>query len=105
MALFKVQVESVGQVQYISLKEGVRLTPNPEITLKGVLDKAIINVFGFKIHRAIRTCCIRKKELEEGNRVIECVLMILISSLSKGAIISLSLSLEGGVQIQNKLYT
>jgi len=32
MALFKVRVESVGQVRYISLKEGVRLTPNPEIT-------------------------------------------------------------------------
>jgi hypothetical protein len=105
MALFKVRVESVGQVRYVSLKEGVRLTPNPEITLKGVLDEAIIDVFGSEIHGAIRTCRMRKKELEEGNRVTECVSMILTSSPSEGAIISLSLGLEGGVQIQNKLYT
>jgi hypothetical protein len=105
MALFKVRVESEGQVWYVSLKEGVRLTPNPEITLKGVLDEAIIDVFGSEIHRAIRTCRMREKELEEGNRVTECVSMILTSSPSEGAIISLSLGLEGGVQIQNKLYT
>ncbi len=47
----------------------------------------------------------RKKELEEGNRVIECVLMILTSSSSDRAIISLSLGVKGGVQIRNKLYT
>jgi hypothetical protein len=46
-----------------------------------------------------------KKELEEGNCVTKCVLMILISSPSKGAIINLSLGLKRGVQIQNKLYT
>ena len=105
MALFNVRVESDGQVRYVSLNEGVRLTPNPEITLKGVLDEAIIGVFGSEIYRAIRTCRMRKKELEEGNRVTECVSMILTNSPSEGAIISLSLGLEEGVQIRNKLYT
>lgn len=105
IALFKVRVESVRQVWYVSLNEGVRLMPNPEITLKGVLDKAIINVFGSEIHRAITACHIRKKELGEGNSATECILIILTSSLSKGAIINLSLSLEEGIQIQNKLYT
>jgi len=47
----------------------------------------------------------REKELEEGNRVTECVSMILTNSPSDAAIINLSLGLEGGVQIQNKLYT
>jgi len=99
MALFKVRVESEGQVRYVSLKEGVRLTPNPEITLKGVLDKAIIDVFGSEIYGAITACCMRKKELGEGNSATECISMILTSNLSEGAIINLSLGLEEGIQI------
>jgi hypothetical protein len=105
MVLFKVRVEAVGQVRYVSLKEGVRLTPNPEITLKGVWDEAIIDVFGPEIHKAIATCRMREKESEEGNRVTECVSMILTSNPSDGAIINLSFGLEGGVQIRKKLYT
>lgn len=105
MTLFRVRVESVGQVRYVSFKGGVRLIPNPEITLKGVLDKAIIDVFGSEIHRAITTCRIREKELEQGNRVTECVSMILTNNPSDAAIINLSLGLKGGVQIRNKLYT
>lgn len=105
MALFNVRVESVGQVRYVSLKEGVRLMPNPEITLKGVLDEVIIDVFGPEIYGAITACRMRKKELEEGNRVTECVSMMLTSSPAEGAIINLSLGLKGGVQIQNKIYT
>jgi len=98
-------VESTGEVRYVSLKEGVRLTPNPEITLKGVLDEAIIDVFGSEIHRAITACRMRRKELEEGNRVTECVSMILTSSSDEGAIINLSLGVEEGTQIREKLYT
>lgn len=105
MALFKVHVESVGQVRYIVLKEGVRLIPNPEITLKGALDEAIIRIFGPEIHGAIAASRMRKKELEEGNRVSECVSMILTSNSSEGAIIDLSLGLGEGVQIREKLYT
>jgi hypothetical protein len=94
----------MGYTRYVTLTGGVRLTPNPKVTLKGVLDKAIIRVFGPKIHRAI-TACHMRKELEEGNRVTECVSMILIGSSNKRAIINLSLSLKGGAQIRNKLYT
>ena len=105
MALFKVKVESVGHVRYIILIGGVRLTPNPEITLKGVSDEAIIRVFGPEIYEAITASGIRKKELEEGNDITEGVSMILTSRSSEGAIINLSLDLRGGAQIQNKLYT
>jgi len=103
--LFKVQVESVGHVQYVVLARGVRLTPNPEITLKGVSDEAIIHVFGPEIHQAIATSGMRKKELEEGNNVTEGISMILTSKSSESAIINLSLDLRGGAQIQNKIYT
>jgi len=105
MALFSVQVESVGHARYVILPGGVRLTPNPEVTLKGVLDEAIIHVFGSEIHGAITACRMRKKELEEGSPVTECVSMILTGSPDEGAIINLSLGLKGGAQIRKKLYT
>ncbi|KAH8772340.1 hypothetical protein BGZ57DRAFT_764040, partial [Hyaloscypha finlandica] len=105
MALFNVQVESVGHARYVTLTGGVRLTPNPEVTLKGVLDEAIILVFGPEVHGAITACGMRRKELEEGSRVTECVSMILTGSPDEGAIINLSLGLKGGAQIRNKLYT
>jgi len=104
-ALFKVHVESVGDVQYVVLNEGVRLTPNPEVTLKGVLDESIIRVFGPEIHRAITASRMRKKELEEGNHITECVSMILTRNSDEGAIINVALDLKGGAQIRNKIYT
>ncbi|KAF8846903.1 hypothetical protein BDZ45DRAFT_666419 [Acephala macrosclerotiorum] len=105
MALFNVRVESMGEVRHVVLNGGVRLTPNPEITLKGVLDEAIIRVFGPEIHRAITASRMRKKELEKGNHVTECVSMILTSSSGEGAIINLSLDMIGGARVQNKIYT
>src|SRR2546423_12411297 len=104
MALFKVHVESVGQVRYLIAKEGPKLIPNPEMTLKGAQDDAIIRVFGPEIYTAIKASRMRKKELEEGNHVTECVSMIFTSRSDEGAIINLSLGLKGGAQIQNKLY-
>ena len=104
MALFKVHVELVGQVRYVIAKEGAKLIPNPEMTLKGAQDDAIIRVFGPEIYGAIKTSRMREKELEEGNLVTECVSMIITSRSDEGAIINLSLGLKGGAQIQNKLY-
>jgi hypothetical protein len=105
MALFNVQVKSVGHTRYVILAGGVMLTPNPEVTLKGVLDEAIIDVFGSEIHGAITACRMRKKELEEGNLVTSCVSLILTGSPDEGAIINLCLGLKGGAQIREKLYT
>jgi hypothetical protein len=105
MALFKVHVESVGEVRYVVLNGGVKLLPNPEITLKGVLDEAIISVFGPKIYEAITASRMRKMEREEGTHVTECVSMMLTSNPVEGAIINLSLDVKEGAQIQNKLYT
>lgn len=104
MALFGIQVESVGEIRYVSLN-GVRMTHNSEIILKGVLDEAIIDVFGSEIHRAVTACRMRKKELEEGNHKTECVSMILTSNSDEAAIINLSLGVEEGTQIRGKLYT
>lgn len=103
MALFNAKVKWVEQVLHVVLKEGITLIiPHSETTLKGVLDEAIIEVFGIEIHNAITESPIRRRELEEGKRLTECVSMILTKN---GAIINLSLGLKGGLQIQNKLYT
>lgn len=105
MSLFNVHVESTGQVRYVVLNEGSKLLPSPEMTLKGALDEAIIRTLGPDIHGAIQASRMRRKELEEGNRVTECVSMMLTSRPDEGAIINLSLGLKGGAQIQKKLYT
>jgi len=125
MALFSVEVKWVDHVLYVVRKDGITLMiPNSEVTLKGVPDKAIFEVFGFEIHEAITECPVHKRELEEekgaieevslistkngtiikfaGERVTECVSLILTRN---GAITNLSLGLERGLQIQNKLYT
>jgi len=96
-------VKWVEQVLHVVLKEGITLIiPHSEATLKGVLDEAIIKVFGPEIHDAITESPIRRRELEEKKGVTECFSMILTKN---GAIINLSLGLKGGLQIQNKLYT
>jgi hypothetical protein len=85
------------------LNKGITLViPNSEATLKGVPGVVIFKVFGPEIHHAITECPVRRRELAEGKRVTECVLVILTKN---GAIINLSLGLERGLQIQNKLYT
>lgn len=105
MSLFNVHVESTGPVRYVVLNGGAKLLPSPEITLKGSLDENIVRTLGPVVHGAIQSSRMRRKELEEGNHVTECVSMILTSRPEEGAIINLSLGLKGGTQIQNKLYT
>lgn len=73
MSLFNIHVESAGQVRYVVLNEGAKLLPSPEMTLKGALDGAILRTLGPEIHAAIQASRMRRKELEEGNRVTECV--------------------------------
>ena len=80
---------------HIALKEGTTLIIlTSEATLKGVLDKTIIRVFGPKIYGVITKSLIREREVKEGIRLTEYILMILIKNR---AIINLSLSLEGGL--------
>lgn len=105
MSLFNVHVESAGQVRYVVLNEGAKLLPSPEMTLKGALDENIIRILGPEIHGAIQSSRMRRKEMEEGNHVTECVSMILTSRPEEGAIINLSLGLKGGTNLKNKLYT
>ncbi|KAF3481542.1 uncharacterized protein GIQ15_04301 [Arthroderma uncinatum] len=103
MALFNAKLKWVNQARHVVFNEGVTLIiPNSEATLKGVLNEAILNVFGPEIHEAVTESPMRRKELAEGMRVTECVSMILTRD---GAIINLALGLDGGVKIQNKLYT
>lgn len=103
MALFNAKVSLINQVRHVALNEGITLViPSPEATLKGIPDKAIISIFGPEIHGAINENPIRKRELEDGTHVTECVSIILTRN---GAIINLALGLDGGVKIQNKLYT
>jgi hypothetical protein len=102
MTLFGAEVIWVEQVLHVVLASGfTMIIPNSEATLKGVPDETIFEVFGPDIHNAIAATPVRRRELKEGKRVTECMSMILTRN---GAIINLFLGLEGGVEIQHKLY-
>jgi hypothetical protein len=103
MTLFGTEVRWVDQALHVVLNSGfTMIIPNSEITLKGVADETILEVFGGKTHDAMIATPIRRREVREGKRVTECVSMIITRT---GAIISLCLGMKGGVEIQNKLYT
>jgi hypothetical protein len=94
MALFNATVNWVKETLHICFARGT--------TLKGVHDEAIAQVFGSEIQQAIKQSRIRIQEMEKGKLMTECVSMIITE---KGAIISLSLGLVQGLEIQKKLYT
>lgn len=106
--LFGIEVKSLMGFRHLILGKGVRLTSNasnPEITLKGVRDEAIIYVFGPEIYGAITASRMRKRELEEErNCATECVSMLFTSKSGEGAYINLCLDLKGGLEIRDKLY-
>ncbi|KAL4755741.1 uncharacterized protein BDW70DRAFT_145998 [Aspergillus foveolatus] len=103
MALFNATVKWMGNSFHISFEQGTTLTvPSSEVTLKGVGDAAIAEVFGSEIQQAIQESRIRLKELEGGKLMTECVSMIVTE---KDAIVSLSLGLVRGLEIKKKLYT
>ena len=105
LSLFNVHVESAGQVRYIVLNKGTKLLPSPEITLKGALDENIIRILSPEIYGAIQSSRMRRKEMEEGNHITECISIILTSKPEEGAIINLSLGLKDSTNLKNKLYT
>ncbi|KAF1993154.1 hypothetical protein P154DRAFT_97481 [Amniculicola lignicola CBS 123094] len=101
MVLFKVEVDWIADVFQVVHHNGmVQIIPHSEFTLKGVLDDDVVAVFGAKIHSAIAECPVRARELAEGKRRTECVSMTF--SKDEGTI-SLTMGLETGVLIQNKL--
>lgn len=106
--LFGIDIVSVGGIRHLSLGNGVKLTsntPNPEITLKGVRDEAIIKTLGLEIYEAVMASRMRRRELEEGIKdATECVAMIITSKSGEAAYMNVCLDLEGGLRIRNKLF-
>lgn len=105
LALFNAKVTWVQQGLHVVLRDGFTIIltcAEAEVTLKGATDKAIVDVFGSQTCDAVNESRIRKREWEAGEQLTHCVSMIITKS---GAIISISLSLESGIQIQNMLYT
>jgi len=105
--LFGIEVVSVMGIRHLILGNGVKLTSNtsnPEFTLKGVRDEAILHVLGREIYEAIMASRMRKRELEEDiDCATECVSMIFTSKCGEAAYINVCLELEGGLRIRDKL--
>lgn len=74
MDLFDAKVKKVEQSLPVVLKEGISLIiPQSEVTLRGIADEAIIKLFGPELHDTITESPVRRRELEEGKLVTECV--------------------------------
>jgi hypothetical protein len=104
-ALFQQRVENFHGVRFVSLNNGCRLFPDPQMRLKGTSEEAISTVFGPKTCEAIKTCRLRKVESEVGNRFTDCVAMILTCRSDEGAVIDLSLGLEAGAELRGIFFT
>jgi len=106
MALFNVhvEVESAVHARQVVMQDGVRLMPNPEITLQGVQSEGIKKLLGPDIYDAIKASRVCQEELQQGTRATRCVSMIIPSNPSVGAVINLNLGLKEGSLVKNKLY-
>jgi len=103
-ALFNADVNWVRRNLHIALPTGQSIIlsmPQAEVTLKGATNEAITNVFGPEICNAVNESPIRKREWEAGQQSTHCVSMIVTKT---GAIINISLGLEGGLAIQSRLH-
>ena len=102
--LFNAKLKWAKRDLQIAINEGITLIAHnsSKITLKSVPVNAILEVFGVDIYSAIAECPLRKKKLVEGKHTTKCVSMVLTKN---GAIINLSLCLDGALQMQSKLYT
>jgi hypothetical protein len=111
-ALFNVQLQLVGGLRsvseddcYISQDEGKVSQDEIEINLRGVPDKAIVDELGSGVFEGIRGCRMRTVELQQRKGSTQCVSMIIARSPDRGAVINISLGLEEGTRIAEKLYT
>jgi len=101
--LFNAKVVRSEQGTHITLGDGTKLIlPDSDTTIKGAREEALFAVFGYEISNAVNTSNLRRRERQEGKRKTDCVSMNLMSN---GAIINLSLGLEGGREIIRRLYT
>ena len=103
--LLGIRVESGEQFRYIYWPSGARMALDHDIKLKCISDQAILQVFGPEIYEAIAACRMRKIEVDEGNKLTECVSVVISEKPRHGLIINLSLGMEEGNQIRKKLYT
>lgn len=98
-ALFKAKLIWRESDIYIVLNEGTGLAlPHLEGILTGVSDLNIFKVFSPEIYRAIDDCYTHRTE--QGKNLTGCI----VDLTRDRAIVHLSLGMERGVEILNKLY-
>lgn len=104
MVLFDMHIEMETMVQIVHAN-GTRVIPSPEANIQGAHDQAIANLFGAKIHEAIKASRVYKEEQQQGIRATRCVSMIVPSDPDVGAVINLNLGLKEAFQIQKFICT
>ena len=80
IALFNVQAEWQGHVRSLTFPGGIKVVSSSELTLKGVPDEVMLDVFGPEIYKAVLSSNMREKESANGTVVPQGVSMILSAS-------------------------
>lgn len=100
-ALFNAQVGPPGQVRSLVLPRGVIVAPSPELTVKGALPNALLDMFGPQIHDAVMVSNMRKGRKDD---VLQCVSMILPADFGDRVVINLTLEIVRAVEIKEKIF-
>ncbi|OAL33346.1 hypothetical protein AYO20_07357 [Fonsecaea nubica] len=102
MELFGIHLETAGEVRYMILDTGVRVTPGKDLTLSGARPKGIERLLGLSMSQEIDI--IRKDEKEKAIPVTHLVTMQISSDARKNAFLNVSLPQTYGLQIRRSLF-
>ena len=103
-ALFNIQEEWQGHVRCLAFPGGSKAVLSSELTLKGVPEDVILNVFGPEIYAAVAISNLREGELANGVVVPQGVSIILPASFGDTVVINLVLETLKAVQIRDKIF-
>ena len=97
-------MDSDTQIRQV-VTNGVRLTPNPKLSLVGARNEAILELFGPGIFGAVKTSSTYQRDRQQAIIPTRCILMHPDGDPRLGAAIELNLGLKEGFQIAHQLYS
>ena len=100
-ALFNIQEEWQGHVRCLAFPGGFKAVLASELTLKGVPENVILDVFGPEIFAALAISNLREDELAKGVDVPQGVSIILPATFGDTVVVNLVLETLKADQIRN----
>ena len=102
--LFGTHTEVTGDHRCVVLPNGARITPSPDLVLRGCRRDVLQEAFGVEVEAAVRANPLYQKEALQGHVVTECVTMTIEDRAENGAVIHMTLDEKEAFRIKGKLY-